>query len=197
MLLLEQFKGTGSFGKVFKKNGYDVISLDIESHFNRSICIDILEWNYKELNIIPDVITASVPCNSFSNAGCLHHLRNYKTMEALKPIAFLGDKLLFKTLEIIDYFLSLNDKLKWVIENPRGSIHKMPCMKDKPYALTHYYLYGSKLNKPTMFFNNFNLVLRNKKDYPDLYYTELVVNVSLLERYSIPELLIQDIVKQI
>lgn len=196
-LLLELFKGTGSFSKVFKEYGYTVISLDIEPKFNPTICCNLLDWDYKALNIIPDVITASVPCNSFSCAGACHHLRDYKTMKPLKPIAFIGDMLLFKTLEIIDYYKTINPNLKWVIENPRGTIQRMMCLKDKVYVLTHYYLYGSELFKPTIFFNNFGLILRNRKDYPNLKHTKLVKNVSLLERYKIPELLIEDIVKQI
>ena len=118
-------------------------------------------------------------------------------MKPLKPIAFIGDMLLFKTLEIIDYYKTINPNLKWVIENPRGTIQRMMCLKDKVYVLTHYYLYGSELFKPTIFFNNFGLILRNRKDYPNLKHTKLVKNVSLLERYKIPELLIEDIVKQI
>ena len=42
---LELFSGTGSFGKVSKKIGYDVVSLDIDGR--ATITEDILKWNYK------------------------------------------------------------------------------------------------------------------------------------------------------
>ena len=47
MRLLEIFCGTKSMGKVFEKNGWEVISIDIEKKWKPTICIDVLEWNYK------------------------------------------------------------------------------------------------------------------------------------------------------
>ena len=65
MKVLELFSGTGSVGKVCKKLGYEVISLDLK---NADINIDIMNWNYKEKFNVGDfdIIWCSPPCNSFS-----------------------------------------------------------------------------------------------------------------------------------
>ena len=48
-VLYEIFCGTKSFSKVAEKNGYECITLDIESKFNPTICIDFEEWDYKNI----------------------------------------------------------------------------------------------------------------------------------------------------
>ena len=115
-LVLELFKGTGSWGKVFKKAGYKVISHDIVEKFNPSILGNILNLDHTKLPV-PDVIVASPPCNSFSNLAYAARSRDAETMRPLKPQAVLGDKILAKTIQIIKYFLAKNPKLKFVIEN--------------------------------------------------------------------------------
>ena len=48
-VLYEIFCGTKSFSKVAEKNGYECVSLDIESKFNPTICIDFEEFDYKTI----------------------------------------------------------------------------------------------------------------------------------------------------
>ena len=71
MLLLEIFSGTGSIGKVARKLGLSVISIDIEAKFKPDIITDILTYDYKSLPI-PDILWASPPCTSFSRLVCTH-----------------------------------------------------------------------------------------------------------------------------
>lgn len=49
---LELFSGTGSFGKVSKKIGYNIVSLDVDGR--ATITEDILKWDYKN---IPKIIS--------------------------------------------------------------------------------------------------------------------------------------------
>ena len=71
--LLELFPGTGSIGKVGKKEGYKVTSVDIDPKAKPTFCVDILEWDYKQF---PrghfDMIWASPPCNTFSRMVYCH-----------------------------------------------------------------------------------------------------------------------------
>ena len=206
--LLELYKGTGSFGKQAKKRGWTVMSLDNEEKYNPDILSDIMDFKYKELDFTPDIITASPVCSSFSNLalttatkfkaapGYYPKVRNTNTMAPLAPSAVLGDKLLKRTIEIINYFRNKNPKLKFVMENPRGSMWKSPLMvKLKPYetATTYYCLYGDDRQKRTDFFNNFNLQLREG-------YCGAAKNWSkqkLCDRYKIPQSLLSSIFKQI
>ena len=165
MKLLELYKGTGSVGKVAKKMGLSVVSLDNVEKYQPDILEDILKWDYKEYskknNYIPDLIWASVPCETFSLLGNNYaHYREAGTGKALNEKAKTGDKLLKKTIEIINYFKDKNKNLKFVIENPRGFMRFQPILKPYYRTTTIYVLYGDERYKPTDFFSNVDLKLK-------------------------------------
>ena len=190
--LLELFKGTGSVGKVARKLGYDVVSLDFEEKYNPDILTDILKWNYKELPT-PDYIWASPPCNTFSPLAYPLKERNIENAEPYSERAKLGTKILYKTLEIINYFLKKNPKLKFCIENPHGMMRKDPKMKKIPMETTKYCLYGDEKYKPTDFWSNYKLDLKqgNCKG------TITVCDAPTIEqRYRMPPKLIKHILLQ-
>jgi len=67
--LLELFSGTGSIGKAFRAQGYEVVSVDIDPKAQSTICRDILEFSVEELDGRHiDVIWASPPCTNYSRA---------------------------------------------------------------------------------------------------------------------------------
>ena len=198
-LLLELFKGTGSAGKAF--NG-KVISVDNEEKYEPDILADILKWDYKKVDT-PDFIWASPPCSSFTNMALTKdkthripaRVRNVDTMKPLAKSAVLGDKILNKTIEIIRYFKKKNPKLKWVMENPHGSMWRSPFMKKLPQyhtEKTYYCNYGDKRKKPTDFFSNVKLKLKSGSCNAKVDFTKL----KLCERYAIPQPLVKDIFKQ-
>lgn len=45
---LDLFSGTGTVGKRLKEHGYEVVSLDILSRGQPTICCDILKWEYQK-----------------------------------------------------------------------------------------------------------------------------------------------------
>ena len=202
MLVLELFSGTGSVGKNAKKRGYKVISVDSDKKTNTDILTNILKWDYKKLNIKPDMIWASPPCGTFTNMAITAD-KNSKapprvrhiSMKPIKPAGVVGDNILKKTIEIINYYRRLNPNLKFVMENPHGTMWRSPYMKKlKPYstANTLYCAYGDKRRKPTDFFNNFNLNLSDKRCSA----TAQVVSIPLNERYKIPQKLLDEIFRQ-
>lgn len=197
-LLLELFKGSGSVGKVAKRMGFDVISLDLDPAYTPEIETDILKWDYKKFqkdnNYIPDFIWASPPCNTYSPLAYPLKERNTKSAIPYSNRAKEGTAILYKTLEIIDYFLKLNPKLLYCIENPRGMMRNDKKMLKIPFRATaRYCLYSDKKNKPTDFWSNYPIKLKYKGECKN---TVSVVDLPLLQRYSIPSSLIKSIITQ-
>ena len=207
--LLELFKGSGSVGKVAITVGYDVVSIDLDPIYTPDIETDILKWDYKkfskENNYIPDYIWASPPCNTFSPLVWSRKplIREIKTAKPLTSEAVEGTNILYKTLEIINYFNKLNPNLCFCIENPRGMMRNDPNMMKLPYrSTTLYCYYGGKKFKPTDFWSNYPLGLKEvggafdwkqiKKDCEN--YQLLIDTNKITDRYSIPPKLIKQII---
>ena len=124
--MLDLFSGTGSVGKYFKKLGFNVISVDNEQKFEPDICCDVLKWDYKDMypKGFFTVIAAGVPCTEYSMALTTRP----RDMES-------ADKLVEKTLEIIDYF----EPPIWWIENPRnGRLKTRKMMKELDFLDVDY-----------------------------------------------------------
>ena len=143
MKVLELFSGTGSVGKVFKRMGYNVISLDLHK---ADINTDIMEWDYKKYDKDEfDIIWASPPCVYFSQLRLTNIGRRLKcynmqvaTREMIdKDMVEKGVPVLRKTQEIIDYF---NCKY-WFIENPQTGRMKN-YMENIPYYDVDYCKYS-------------------------------------------------------
>lgn len=178
MRLLELFSGTHSIGKVAEEKGYEVISVDINDYSKQGYKkpthkVDILEFDYKQYESgYFDVIHASPPCCNYSQLqyswiGRIRIINGERvifTREMMENARKESDKLVKKTLEIIDYF-----KPKYfIIENPNNSQMKnRKLLDDIKYDIADYCMYcdwGYK--KPTRFWNNIpnlNLLRCNKK----------------------------------
>ena len=135
--MLDLFSGTGSVGKRFLLQGYEVVSLDIKRSEHPTICMDILRWKFKEYP--PgyfDVIAAGPPCDDYSLA------------KNLRPRKFHhADRLVRKTVEIIRYF---KPRLWW-IENPRtGFLKTRNVVKDLDFIDVDYCQFSNwGYQKPT------------------------------------------------
>lgn len=201
MKILELFKGTGSVGKIAKKLGWEVMSVDIEDKYEPDILADILEWKYKKFfkdtGFIPDLVWASPPCNTYSPLVYPLKERDTKTAEPKSERARIGTEILYRTLRIIRYLQKKNPKLVYTIENPRGMMRHDKQIKLLPHRdTTLYCLYGDKRVKPTDFFNNVGLDL--KQGTPSSCSSVGRIRVqgdtrNIEERYFIPPKLVKEI----
>ena len=143
MRVLELFSGTGSVGKVAKKLGWEVLSLDLE--LEADININILDWDYKVFSPDTfDIVWASPPCISYSRLQCswIGRVRNGKifTKDDINNMMDESDKLVLKSLEIIKYF---NPEF-WFLENPQtGRLKDRDIMKDIPFYDVDYCMYSN------------------------------------------------------
>jgi hypothetical protein len=156
MKVLELFAGSRSIGKVFDENDIYVYSTDIEQFENIDLCVDILEFDYKSINFVPDFIWASPPCTAFSVASIGKNWVSGFTYKPKTEKAEIGILILNKTIEIIQYFLKLNPSMIWYLENPRGKMRKSPIW-DKFENIRHtvtYCQYGDTRMKPTDIWTN-------------------------------------------
>lgn len=123
--MLDLFSGTGSVGRKFIEQGYDVMSVDFRRSEHPSVCVDVLKWKYREFP--PgyfDVIAAGPPCGDYSLAKNFRPRRFHR-----------ADRLVRKTVEIIQYF---KPRLWW-IENPRtGFLKTRNVIKNFPFIDVDY-----------------------------------------------------------
>ena len=163
MKVLELFSGTASFSKVARERGHECRTLDNDSHFKPTYCMDIMDFEPSVLgDWWPDVIWASPPCEFFTlNAGRTYWLPGYVP----KPNN-IGPALVEKTIEIIRSLDCL-----YVIENPRMMLRKMPFMQGLPRTTVCYCQYSNGVDrgpgkdtrpdmKPTDLWNNAGFVGR-------------------------------------
>jgi len=201
--LLELFKGTGSVGKVAKRMGMEVMSVDWLDKYKPDITADILEWDYKafhkETGFTPDLLWASPPCNTFSTLAYVFKERNTKNAKPKSARAKQGTAILYRTLEIVEYFQKLNPKLLYVLENPRGMMRLDEKIQKLPHRdTTLYCLYNDVRRKPTDFFNNVDLKLKDAEQHrnDDACSKDKligVVELPLNKRYAIPPKLVRTI----
>ena len=224
MKVLELFSGTHSVGKVCKKYDIEVVSLDrdlndecpFKSGYKSDFHIqkDIMKWNYKNDFKIGefDLITASPVCLWWS------HLRNSWIGRKLKnmdrpltredienDIEDYGIPMIEKVLEIIDYF---KPKFFW-IENPQTGRLKEYINDLIPFYDIDYCKYSNfGYKKKTRFWTNIEnfkakicrndcLNILNGRHKEALGHTKKNNwNGELqLERYRIPEKLIEELLK--
>lgn len=197
-IIVELCLGNGSFSKQFKDNpNYKIISVDILKKFNPTICIDIMNWDYKKDLKGLDIwaFWCGVDCTEYS-----HALRT-RERDLTKANALVQ-----RCLEIMNY---CNPKY-WFIENPQtGLLKNQEFMYGIPFVDVSYCQYGYDYRKQTRIWTNLkgwegkrcnkktcSKVVNGKhigsagngrKKYTNKIYTKE-------EKYSMPESLIKEII---
>jgi site-specific DNA-cytosine methylase len=163
MNVLELFSGTQSVGKACDKIGWNAVSVDLLLPADHKV--DIMEFDYKQYPKDHfQVIWASPPCVAYSNLqscwlGRKKGNGEVYTKETMNHDMNEADKLIAKTLEIIDYF----QPSLWFMENPKtGKLKTREIMKDIPFYDVSYCMYSDwGYEKRTR-------IWTNKKDWNNL-----------------------------
>jgi len=155
--VLELFAGSRSIGNIADKLGMKVFSSDLEDFEDIDYVVSILDFDVEKVPFVPDIFWSSPPCTGFSVAAIGKNWVKGEEFEPKTDSARLGIRLLEKTIEIKDYFLSINPNMKWYIENPRGKMRKSPSMQENEKIIRHtvtYCQYGDDRMKPTDIWTN-------------------------------------------
>lgn len=204
MKILELFKGSGSITNYYKNTEHNVVSLDFVKKYLPDICCDIMEWDYKVYPVGHfDIIWASPECKIFSQLQNTNIGRKWKDMEELNEQRDIHSKFIKKTIEIIRYF----NPTYYYIENPLYS--KIWDYIDVDYKddfiIIDYCYFGYRYKKPTKILTN--RILENKRCSCKKHDMRIGIdpnapigvkenvkkndNTTLMERYSIPPLLLE------
>lgn len=209
MRILELFKGGGSITNFFKDNeNIEVISLDILEKYKPSIVCDIMEFDYKQYE--PgyfDIIWASPECKIFSSLQYPLIGRRWKDRKELDDERMKHSKFINKTIEIIEYLKPQN----YFIENPCYSaiwnyIENKKYLDD--FIIVDYCYFGFDYKKPTKILTNKKL--ENKRCKCKIHKSRLGITTkkfahkgqikdktTLIERYSIPQSLLEYLFNEI
>ena len=152
--ILELFSGLKHVSKSFELHGWDAVTLDYDPKLGADLCVDLLTWDYTAYDRDHfDFIHCSPDCTSWSI--CTHRHRTLKDgLKPMTPTAVLGEKLIHRMHEILDFF----QPCTYIIENPRGRLRHFPPMRRHPYRTTVFYSnYGFTFHKPTDLWSNIPL----------------------------------------
>ena len=108
-IVLSLFDDSGIWPLYYRYAGYRVIQVDLKNG------IDIMNWNYKQFDSVHGILAAP-PCTHFSGSGARWWKEKDKDGRTDEQV-----KLIYKTLEIINYF----NPTFWALENPVGRIQKL------------------------------------------------------------------------
>ena len=135
--------GTKSVSNVWKENGHETLTLDIDPKCMPDICTDLMTWEYTDFSLEPpDFIWCSPPCTHYSRART-----KAKTPRDLEG----SDAIVQKCLDIIAFWRPKY----WVLENPQtGLLKTREVIRGLPFKDVTYCSYGKPYKKKTRLWTN-------------------------------------------
>ena len=135
--------GTKSVSNVWKENGHETLTLDIDPKCMPDICTDIMSWEYTDFSLEPpDFIWCSPPCTHYSIART-----KAKTPRDLEG----SDAIVQRCLDIIHFWRPKY----WVIENPQtGLLKTRQVVQRLNFKDVDYCMYGKPYRKRTRLWTN-------------------------------------------
>jgi len=155
--ILDLWSGSGSATEIWKRCGHEVITVDIDPKNNPTICKDIIDVTYEELQEYGyfDFIWASPDCRIFSIANL--HSRHFVYEDGiLKVNTDEATEMIMRVRHTLDLIYNLSPTW-WILENPRGMLRKMPFMNKYIRKTITYCQYGDFRMKPTDLWGDFPL----------------------------------------
>jgi len=152
MKVLDLFCGMKSLKKPCEDMGFEYFGIDIDPSFAPDMVADVGKLNADDIPFRPDIVWASPPCTAFSVASIGHHWAGGKKAYIPKT-QFAKDSIVLveKTLWLIAFLMPKY----WFVENPRGVLRNLDCMKTHPIRKTVTYCqYGDTRMKPTDIWTN-------------------------------------------
>ena len=135
--------GTKSVSNVWKENGHETLTLDIDPKCMPDICTDIMSWEYTDFSLEPpDFIWCSPPCTHYSIART-----KAKTPRDLEG----SDAIVQQCLDIIAFWRPRY----WVIENPQtGLLKTRDVVQGLSFNDVDYCMHGAPYRKRTRLWTN-------------------------------------------
>jgi len=153
--ILDLWSGSGSATKIWKEQGHEVITVDINPSNNPTICKDIIDVTFEELQEYGyfDFIWASPDCRIFSIANL--HSRHFVYHEGILTVNTKeAEEMIKRVKHTLDLIYDLSPSW-WILENPRGMLRKMPFMENYNRTTVTYCQYGDFRMKPTDLWGEF------------------------------------------
>jgi hypothetical protein len=157
--VLDLYAGTGSSTQAWVDRGHRRWTVEWGREFKADLTADIGTLTVDDLRDLTGwlptrrprrrMVWASIPCTTFSVASMGHHWTGGR--RAYIPATDEARD----ALDLVEHTLDLIRGLApdaWLVENPRGMLHRIPQMQGVPYRTVWYCTYGDDRAKPTNLF---------------------------------------------
>lgn len=149
--VLELFAGARCIGRKANELVMKTFSVDWTAYDGIDLQIDIEKLKKEDVPFVPDHVHASFDCTTYTIAAISHH-RN--RTEPKSEYAKKCDKVNQHVISLIKEWLTINPKMTFTFENPRGMLRHMPWMQEFKRHTVWYCQYGDDRAKPTDIWTN-------------------------------------------